>query len=113
MRPRVSAASSECLREVLEACAHLLGPLLQTEPKLDHLTGRVAADQLLRRSLGSDRALVHHDEAVAELFGLVHVMRGEDEREAALLEPKEAVPHGVAGLRVETRRRLVEEQQHG
>ena len=57
-----------------------------------------------------DPSLVEHDEPVAELLGLVHVVGGEDEADALLLEPEEAVPQDVAGLRVEAGGRLVEQQ---
>ena len=57
--------------------------------------------------------MVHDDEPVAELLGLVHVVRRQDERHAALLQPVEAVPDDVAGLRVEAGGRLVEQQQLG
>ena len=63
------------------------------------------------RALGGEAALVHHDEAVAELLGLVHVVGGDDQRHPVLLEPVEAIPQQVAGLRVEARRRLVEDQE--
>ena len=83
------------------------------EAQLEDLAGRVRLDQLAGRALGDDAALVHHDEAVAELLGLVHVVGRQHERDALLLEPVQAVPQDVAGLRVETGGRLVEEQQLG
>jgi len=49
------------------------------EAQLDDLTRRVTADQLERRALGDDLPVVHHDEPVAELLGLVHVMRRQDQ----------------------------------
>ena len=66
-----------------------------------------------RRALGHDLAVVHHHEPVAELLGLVHVVRGEHQRDAALLEPVQPVPQHVARLRVEPGGRLVEQQQVG
>ena len=63
------------------------------------------------RTLGDDLRLVHDDEAVAELLGLVHVVGGQDQRHATLLQPVEAVPEQVTRLRVEAGRRLVEEEQ--
>ena len=57
--------------------------------------------------------MIHHDEPVAELLRLVHVVRRQHERDAALLQPEQAIPDHVPGLRVEARRRLVEEQQLG
>ena len=60
-----------------------------------------------------DAAAVHDDEPVAELLGLVHVVGGQHQRDALLLEPVQPVPQHVAGLRVEAGRRLVEQQQLG
>jgi hypothetical protein len=70
----------------------------------------VLADERRRGALGHDATLVDDDEAVAQLLGLVHVVRRQDERRAALLQPEQAIPQHVARLRVEPRRRLVEEQ---
>ena len=77
------------------------------------LAGRVLLDQRARAALGDDLRLVHDDEAVAQLLGLVHVVGGQDQRHAALLEPVQPVPEQVPGLRVEAGRRLVEEEQVG
>ena len=57
--------------------------------------------------------MVHDDEPVAELLGLVHVVRREHEGHALLLEPEQPVPDHVPRLRVEPGRRLVEQQQVG
>jgi hypothetical protein len=81
--------------------------------QLEHLPGGVLLDQRAGRTLGDDPAAVHHHEPVAELLGLVHVVRGEHERDAALLQPVEPVPQHVARLRVEAGGRLVEQQQLG
>ena len=70
-------------------------------------------DQRERRALGHDHALVHHDQPVAQLLGLVHVVRGDHQRDARLLEPEQLVPQQVPGLRVEAGGRLVEQQQVG
>src|SRR6516162_9531298 len=80
------------------------------EAELDHLAGRVALDELARRPLGGDPALVHDDEPVAELLRLVHVVRRQEERHPAPFEPVEPVPDDVPGLRVEPGRRLVEQE---
>ena len=87
--------------------------LADAEAELGHLAGGVGADQLQRRSLGDDLALVHHHEPVAELLGLVHVVRRQHQRHALLLEPEQPLPDDVAGLRVEAGRRLVEQQHLG
>ena len=80
------------------------------ESHLEHLARGVAADQLGGRALGHDRALVDDHEPIAELLGLVHVVGGEEQRGALLLEAEQPVPEDVAGLRVEAGGRLVEEQ---
>ena len=73
--------------------------------KRSSVTSRVeySLDQLARRALGDDLRLVHDDEPVAQLLGLVHVVRRQDQRHAALLEPVQPLPEQVAGLRVEAR----------
>ena len=54
---------------------------------------------------------VHDHEPVAQLFGLVHVVGREDERDAALLQPVQTVPERVPRLRIEPGCRLVEQHQ--
>jgi hypothetical protein len=83
---------------------------LGREPQLKDLGGRVGLDELARGAGGDDLRVVHDDEAVAQLLGLVHVVRGEDERDAALLEPVQPVPHHVPGLRVQAGGWLVEDE---
>src|SRR5439155_14341336 len=48
-----------------------LRTVLRAETKLDHLARGKTADELEGRALGGDLALVHDDEPVAELLGLV------------------------------------------
>ena len=83
------------------------------EPQLQHLAGGVPVDQLARRALRRDLAAVHDHQPVAQLLGLVHVVRGQDQRHALLLEPEQPVPHHVPGLRIQAGRRLVQEQDLG
>ena len=52
------------------------------EAQLHDLTRRVRGDQRARRALGDDLPAVHDHEPVAELLGLVHVVRREHERDA-------------------------------
>ena len=58
----------------------------------------------------ANRAVVHDHQPVAQLLRLVHVVRGQDQRDAALLEPEQPVPHHVPGLRVKPGGGLVEDQ---
>ena len=57
--------------------------------------------------------MVHDRDPVAEDLGLVHVVRGQHHRAAGVVEPGEQVPQVAAGLRVERRGRLVEEDHLG
>ena len=127
--PRWCAAAADGLAVVgvdEDAVRQVLDPLAQPvelaverlldadrEPELGHLARRVLVDQLARRALGDDLRLVHDDEPVAQLLGLVHVVGRQDERHAPLLEPVQPLPEQVARLRVEAGRGLVEEQDRG
>ena len=81
---------------VLGLDAHAIGADLRLER-----LGRVERDDL---------ALVHDRDAIAEL-GLVHVVRGHEDRDLlALLQLGDVAPDRAARLRVEADRRLVEEE---
>ena len=81
--------------------------------EFEHLAGRVLVDQATRRPGRDDLRLVHHDQPVAQLLGLVHVVRGQDDGHALLLEPVKAIPNQVPRLRVEAGRGLVEQEKAG
>ena len=83
---------------------------LRAEPQLDHLARGVPADELGGRALGHDPAVVDDHQPVAQLLGLVHVVGGQHEGRAALLEPEQPVPQHVPGLRVQAGGRLVEHE---
>ena len=89
------------------ACRDRSSPV---EAQLEHLAGGPLLDQRTRAALGDDPAVVHDDEPVAELLGLVHVVRRQHQRHPVPLEPEQPVPQHMPGLRVEARGRLVEEQ---
>jgi hypothetical protein len=82
-------------------------------PVQDGTAPVAAATAGARRALGDDAAAVHDHEPVAELLGLVHVVRGEHERHALLLQPVQPLPQHVPRLRVEPGGRLVEQQHLG
>ena len=71
------------------------------------------ADERGRRALRHDAPLVDDDQPVAELLGLIHVVRRQQQRRALLLQPEQPVPQDVPRLRVEPGRRLVEQQDAG
>src|SRR5690348_5311995 len=55
--------------------------------------------------------MVDDGDAVAESLGFVHVVRGEENRAARGLEFLDEIPDLAARLRIESGRRLVEEEQ--
>ena len=87
--------------------------LVGVEAQLEHLAGRVLGDERAGAALGDDPPVVHDDEPVAQLLGLVHVVGRDDERDALALEPEQPVPQHVPRLRVEAGGRLVEQQHLG
>ncbi len=73
---------------------------------------RMRQAQLFRRAVGQDAALVHHQDAVAQGRGLLHVVRAEQHRHLALrAQHLEQGLDLLLGSRVETRGRLVHQQQ--
>ena len=64
--------------DVLDVAVLLVG----VEAQLEHLARRVLLDERARAALGDDAPVVHDDEPVAELLGLVHVVGRDDERDA-------------------------------
>jgi hypothetical protein len=77
----------------------------------------VSAPTLCLSSAGvserEDPAVVHDRDAVAELVGLLHVVRGQQDRLARRVELAEDLPQREPALRVEAGGRLVEEQHGG
>ena len=70
-------------------------------------------DQLARRAERDDLAVVHDRHAVAQPLGLVHVVRGQQDRPAGLLELLDEIPELPPRLRIEAGGRLVEKEQLG
>jgi hypothetical protein len=62
---------------------------------------------------GHDAAVVDDDHAVGQALDLLHVVRGVDESLALSLQRQQVVEDGVAASRVDTGRRLVEQQHLG
>ena len=93
---------------------------LQPDGLEDAFRGAVDADrddvagdlplELVGGALGHDLALVDDREAVGEGVGLLEVVGRQEDRRAQRSEVADLLPHAGAGLRVEARRRLVEEQ---
>ena len=90
------------------------GPVLRlVAVDLDHFRLHVLREQRARRVAGDQRAVVDHREARRQPLGLVHEVRGEQDRLALRDELAQAVPDQVARLRIEPRGRLVEDQEIG
>ena len=71
-------------------------------------------DHVLELVGGSERqvpAVVHDEDAVADLLDLLHVVAGVDHRGAGLVEPLDAFQNRIAALRVDGDRGFVEEDQ--
>ena len=92
----------------VERCADIV-----RKAQLEHFPRGVLRDQLARRAFGDDRRLVHHHQPIAETLGLIHVMRGQQQCRSAALQLIQPIPHHVPRLRIEARRRLVEQNQIG
>ena len=78
-----------------------------------HGHDRVGADrllELLRRAEREDLAVIHDADAVAELVGLLHVVRRQDDRLAGVVQAADDLPEADPALRVEAGGGLVEEQ---
>ena len=78
--------------------------------QLERRAARHRAHQRLRRVEREQLAVIHDPDPVGERGRLVHVVRRQDERDAAVAQLAQAVPHEQPRGRVEPGRRLVEEQ---
>src|SRR5437773_2401452 len=62
------------------------------------------------RSLGHDVAMVDDAKPIGEPVGFLHVLGRQEDCHALLVETADVLPHSCPVLRIESRRRLVEEQ---
>src|SRR5664280_1746835 len=99
-------------RHAAEA-GHQLHRELQVRVEEDRPLSEAPPDQLRHGAHLQDVAVVHDRHPVAQLGGLLHVVGGQHHRRAPLLEPLDEVPERAPGLRVQPRRRLVQEDQLG
>ena len=90
------------------------GCALQVVPVVDDDLDALAADlrlELVGGAAGDDPPVVDDRDLVGELVRLLEVLRGEEQRGALAHLRSDHVPHAEPAARVESRRRLVEEQQ--
>src|SRR5579863_4528809 len=78
--------------------------------KFHHMMSAQPVDQISGRSFGDDLAMIDNCQPVAQAFGLVHVMRGQQHRAAIALEDANDVPQLASALRIESRGRLIQKQ---
>jgi hypothetical protein len=106
--PRLYLAPPRLLRgaecEPVELVIHILLRELQ------HHTAEVLLEQRLRRTLCDDLSVVHDRDLVAERVGLVHVVRGQNDRLVPGFDKIDEVPEIPSRLGVEAGRGLVEEE---
>ena len=67
--------------------------------------------ELVGRALGRDPAVVQQRDPVGELVGLLQVLGGEEDRDAAGHQVADDLPHGAPAARVQPGGRLVQEDQ--
>ena len=94
----------------LAASSRMVEPVnARNAPSSESVAGLLL--QFGRRSLGDDRTVIDNGDAVRDAFGFVHVVGGEkDSSPLRLIEVLDVGPEQVAALRIETQRRLIEEQ---
>src|SRR5262245_18910513 len=80
---------------------------------LDDLRLDVTLDQLARRATGDDASVVHDRELVAQALGLVHEVGGKEDRLALGEKMPQAFPDEVSSLWIQSRGRLVHEEEIG
>jgi hypothetical protein len=115
-RPRVLRVEEHRLAAHLHARGHRLQRRLGQRQRavavgLDHVGLQVLGDQVARLALGDLAAVVQHQQARAQALGLVHEVRGQQDRLALLQQHLQPLPHQVARLRVEAGGGLVQQQQ--
>ena len=83
------------------------------EGQRDHVAAELRLEAG-RAALGDDPAVVDDGQPVAETIRLLHVVRGQKDRQPlVLVEPFQVLPQAGAVLRIKSGGRLVEEEQFG
>src|SRR5216684_3269695 len=76
----------------------------------NHIGDRQQLVQSLQRVVGNHLPVIDDHNAVAEALGLFHIVRRVDESLATLLQGLEIVKDGIAALRINADRRLIEQK---
>ena len=107
--PRVQRDASVLDVHLLDAGQRPEGGRVSVRGELDRVPLLEIQDQLLGFVEGEDLAMVHDPDPLAQAFRLLHVVRRQHDRLARVAQLFYHVPQTPPSLRVETRRRLVEE----
>src|SRR5208283_1325212 len=86
----------------------VIGAVIYLE--LDHVMAAEAVDQVGGSAFGDDHAVIDDGQAIAEAFGFVHVMGGEQDGAAFFLEGADDVPELASALGIESGGGLVEKK---
>ena len=83
---------------------------ISTYGKLDNVMSTETLDQVGRRALGNNLAVVYDRQPIAQTLGFVHVVSSEQDRPPVALERANDIPQLAAALRIKSRRGLVQKQ---
>ncbi len=112
--PRAGEGREGALSTRLGHCAASLSmpsPRATSRKTSSSVRPAVTCEQFCRRVVVFDAAALHDDDALAQPFDLVHVVRGEQHRGVALAAVAfEMAAHPVGGVGIERGGRLVEQQ---
>ena len=90
-----------------------IGGSARRETERDNRATIRTVSESVRGSFGDDQSVRHHGDTVGQILGLVHVMGGEQDRRAERSKPIDQLPGLPARRRVESGRRLIQEEQLG
>jgi hypothetical protein len=81
--------------------------------RFDHqqLTGRNGGTKIFHGAFGDDLAPIQDADPLAEPFGFIQQMGGEQNRQPLLLEVADQAPQIMTGLHIQARGGLIEDQQ--
>src|SRR5207249_3142536 len=100
--------SGQCAPDI-QRCAIRIA----ADRELDHMMPAQTLDEIRRRALRNDLAMIDNDQAIAETLGLIHVVSREQHGPAGALKTANNIPKLSATLRVESSGGLVKKKNLG
>src|SRR5262249_39776210 len=67
------------------------------------------ADELVERAVGDHAAVIDNDDPIADLLRFIQLMRGQKKRCPVTAKKIEHFPYSLSALRIDSNRRLVEQ----